>query len=181
MKYTGPQMVLPHSVALSSYSRDSLGPIARAHVLGAPSSATWPAANRTIYVPFWIHQPMIAYRMWCLNGGTVGTNTVTAAIYTADSSHLPASNVVEASATSAGANALQFFDITDTMLGNGLWYMALALDGTTATVFRASFGVTALATQCIFTQESNTPSTATPVAAANTQLPLFGVSLRASI
>jgi hypothetical protein len=117
--------------------------------------------------------------MFVLNGATVGTDTWSLAIYSSDSNYLPATNLVEASATSAGANACQFLDITDTPLAPGtFYYMAAALSGTTATVMRANIGNIVL--PFLFMEASNTPATATPIA-GQAAIPVFGVSLRASV
>jgi hypothetical protein len=174
-----PGLWLPNPVALSSLSRASLSAVGASQA--TPASATWPGADRTLYIPFWTSGPAVAYRMFALNGATVGTDTWTLALYSSDSNYLPATNLVEASALSAGANVCQYLNITDTALAAGtLYYMAAALSGVTATVFRTATSPTLF--QCyFFSEEANTPATATPTVTNATFLPVIGVSLRASV
>ncbi len=169
---------------ISSFSMESLGILQAANQGTAPGSSTWISANRTVYAPVIPTQSITVKRMFCLNGATVGTDTITVAIYSSDSTRGPVTRLVTASALSAGtASQCQYFDITDTVLGAGqLYFMALAFSGTTATVFRAATGIgtTALATVSFFTENSNCPATATPVPGVGAFYPVFGLDLRGS-
>ncbi len=88
----------------------------------------WPAASRALYVPVQVQQTLTAYKMACWNGGTVtgGTNT-SVGIYDVNGVQL-----VEARAAAAGASQPQFFDIADTVLKPGNYFLGLSHDsGTT--------------------------------------------------
>lgn len=178
MSYAAPQLWLPAPFFISSFSLESLGIPICGVTANSPASAAWASSNRTVYVPVRPFQDILVKRMFVLNGATVGTNTVTVALYSSDTSHLPVTRLVTASATSAGTvNTCQYFDITDTTLTGGvLYYMAMAINGTTATTFRTSLGVEAR--HLFFTGTTNCPDPATPAAAAANNLPVFGLDLR---
>lgn len=181
MTLNQPGIWRPPSVFITYASMESLGVMNAALAGAVPASGAWPSSNRTVYVPVSPAQNIVVKRMFCLNGATVGTDTITVALYSSDSSHLPSARLVTASATSAGsANACQFFDITDTELTGGqLYFMALAFSGTTATVFRiTTSGLSNLNVLHFFTQNSNCPNPATPAVAATSFLPVFGLDLR---
>ena len=125
-------LVLPHgAVTITPHSLHSIG--AATGSLGNPGSSAWPAADRAIYIPFRIAQPILVVKMFMINGATVNGN-VDLGIYDPAGVRL----VSMGSTAQAGASALQTFDITDTQIGPGLFYMALAIDNTTATTIRES-------------------------------------------
>lgn len=145
----------------------------------APSSGAWPLTNRIIYVPFVLTQGVTVYRLFWLNGATVGTNNLQAGVYDGAFSRI----IAGTSTLSAGANVCQFDDITDTYLGPGSYYMALWCNGTTATTFRLS---SLSSTQYGVYYETNAgglPATGTPAdtaAATGAVLPVAGLALRAT-
>lgn len=180
--YRPKNSAVPAPVFIGAGTRNGIGDWIAADAAATPISATFPSANRTHYVPLYIPSTCIAYRMWVLNGATVGTNTWAVALYSSDSNNLPSTRLVTASATSSGANVLQFFDITDqTMIAGQTYWAAIAMNGTTDTCFRWTFQALPHAEEKFFTEASSVPSTATPVKAAGNFLPVFGVSLRSSI
>lgn len=67
-------------IFLSPWSWNSVGPKLRAQYTTAPASGAWPAANRAFHAPFFVHQPYSLARMWWLNGATVGTDSLQAAV-----------------------------------------------------------------------------------------------------
>lgn len=99
------------------------------------AGAAWPAANRAIYIPFELDRPMLVTQMYTINGGTVSGN-LDVGIYTADGTRL----VNKGSTAQTGATAIQAFDITDTYLDRGAYFMALAMDNTTGQIFRLNPG-----------------------------------------
>lgn len=146
---------------------------------GAPSSSTWSAINRIIYVPFTMPSGGNVYRYFWANGATVGTNNFQVGVYTTAFAAVNRGT----STLSAGANICQFDNVTDYFLPGGRYYMALWGSGTTATVMRATN--TAGQGQGVYyeTNASGLPTTGTPVDPAGTvaaYLPLFGLALRAT-
>jgi hypothetical protein len=102
----------------------------------AAVSAVWPAANTAIYIPFVVHQEMIAVKMGISNGATVSGN-VDIGIYDDQQNRL----VSKGSTAQSGVSAIQSFDITDTTLLPGIYFMALNMDNVTGTVIRWTMGV----------------------------------------
>lgn len=103
--------------------------------IDAHASAVWPAANRAIYIPFELDRAMLVTQMYCQNGATTAGN-VDVGIYAGDGTR----RVSSGSTAQSGTNAVQTFDITDTWLGPGVYYMALASDSGSATFFRLAHG-----------------------------------------
>lgn len=97
------------------------------------SSTTYPAANTALYFPFWLASPIVAVQLWAFNGATASGN-IDLGLYAADGTRL----VSIGSTAQATTSDLQSFDITDTELGPGLFYLAVAMDNTTGTLFRAN-------------------------------------------
>jgi hypothetical protein len=159
---------------LSSYSPESVG---RRILSGStPGSAVWSTTNRIVYVPFAINRPVVVYKLWWLNGATVGTNNLQAAVYDGAFNRL----INGTSTLSAGANICQYDNITDTGLPAGRYFMALWCNGTTATVIR---GLASAGLGIYYeTNASGPQATGTPVApAANGPVvPVFGLQLRSS-
>lgn len=141
-------------------------------------SATWGAANRAIYVPVVVPCRVTACQMAWANGAAVSGN-VDAGIYDVTGVRL----VSTGSTAQAGTTALQVADITDTVLTPGVYFLALAVDNTTATISRLPTNTGAL--QGCGVQQQDTaftlPATATFAAPTVATLPVFAASLVANI
>lgn len=94
------------------------------------SNTAWPTANTAVFVPFRISTPIIIVKIFWQNGSTVAVNNVDVGIYDSQGNRLVSSG----SMATSGASALQAIDITDTTLEQGLYYMAMARDGTSDTM-----------------------------------------------
>ena len=104
-------------------------------VLGPMSlaSAVYPGANRVVYTPFRIGRPTLIRKLFWMNGTAVAGN-VDCGIYDAAGTLL----VSTGSTAQSGTSALQTVDVTDYLVGPGLFYEAIQLsDATTATLFRS--------------------------------------------
>jgi hypothetical protein len=115
------------SIVISGGSTDSLGPMLNAMGI-ALASAAHPEINRATFVPFSVQSPMTVVKMFTLNGSTINGN-VDVGIYDANGVRLVSSG----STAHAGASVIQEFNITDTLLLPGLYYLAIASDSATAT------------------------------------------------
>jgi hypothetical protein len=93
----------------------------------------WAVANKAIYTPVVIQRPTTIKKLGWHNGTTVSGN-VDAGIYDVAGIRLTSTG----STAQAGAAALQIVDITDILIGPGLFYFALAADNTTARLVSAS-------------------------------------------
>ncbi len=98
------------------------------------ASTVWTTTNMGVYTPFSLNRRSTVKKLYHLNGGTIGTDNIDVGIYDADSDGLPSIRRVSSGATAlSGATAWQEFDVTDTELAPGLYYLAAVMDGTTDT------------------------------------------------
>lgn len=177
MSYSPPAVLVGPPPIISSYGFLSVGPENLNVASTAAASAVFPVAKRVVYVPVYLGQAMTLTKIWWLNGATVGTNNVDCGIYNA-AAGLPTSKVIASGSTlSANANVVQSVDVADTFLAPGMYFLAITLDGTTATLYRTNpnlpfekvFGM------CQETTGSfGLPTTATPIATSTAYLPVFG-------
>jgi hypothetical protein len=93
------------------------------------SSTAWLTANRCSSIPFSVYAPITIVKMFVINGATVSGN-IDVGIYDFWGKLL----VSKGSTAQSGINAIQSFDITDTLLNPGHYYMAVVLDNTTGTL-----------------------------------------------
>lgn len=143
----------------------------------APSyaSAVWPSANRAIYYPFRITDTVLVTQLFCGNG-TVAANNIDIGIFNADGRKIVSSG----STAQAGTSTLQLFNVTDTTLGKGMYYIGMAMDGVTGTTWRdAGFTVKQLQSLGVFQQATAfaLPASATFATVASVYLPLMGLLL----
>ena len=159
----------------------SLGP---AFSTDAWASAVYVAANRAIFFPFRIPHPLLVVKLFAANG-TVVSGNIDVGIYDVAGTRLVSSG----STLQAGISAIQEFNIADTLLGPGLFYLAVAMDNVTGTLFRGSSGGTApvplelLVTQGMAQQATAfpLPATATFAQVAQDYIPVIGLTTRVLI
>lgn len=162
---------------ISPWSRWSVGSnlVSTAQIDGTNSN-TWPVANQAIYVPFFTPAPYTVVKLLTFNGA-VASGNIDVGLYAADGTRLVSSG----STAQAGTTVIQEFDVTDTVLAPGWYYLAVAKDDTTGTL-RASTAVTARQARALgcFGQTSAfpLPATATFAAYASAYLPVFGCTSR---
>lgn len=139
-----------------------------------PASTVWPAANDALFIPFTVKQPLVVKTLFSANGTAVSGN-IDLGIYTKGGKRIVSSGSI----AHAGTSVLQFYDFTDFILGQGLYYMALAVDNTTATFFRSNLSSSIL--QCVGVAKQASafplPATATFATVTANYLPLIGVEL----
>jgi hypothetical protein len=140
-------------------------------------AATAPAANRAIYIPFCVDQPVTAMQMFWENGAANGTTDV--GIY--DGTSL--ARLVSLGPTTNAGTTIQVGNITDTTFGPGLFYMGwLPSTVTTQTYWSAAIAVPHLRC-CGVTQQAvgsaTLPNPAVFAAVASAYLPFMGISFQA--
>lgn len=140
-----------------------------------PASGTWSSANRALYYPFRVGVPITAKLLWCANG-TVAGNNIDIGIFTQDGVKLVSSG----STAQSGTSTIQTFDITDTQLPPGLYYMGMAMDGTTGTVFAKSGALAFPRTLGVYQQATAfpLPDPISFATATSTSIPGFGFATR---
>lgn len=115
-------------IVISSAVPQSLGVVLNAMGFGL-SSVAWGTTNMAIYIPVSISFPVTIVKMFVINGGTASGN-IDVGIYDRGGVRLVSSG----STAQAGTVAIQEFNITDTTLNPGTYYLSCALDNTTGTV-----------------------------------------------
>jgi hypothetical protein len=118
----------------------------------------WPSANLAIFVPVRVPSRVVVVKLW-FGSFTTGTGNVDMGVY-------DTSGVAVISATNAAKGTSdneQVFDVTDTTLGPGYYYVALSSDSGTDTFYRYSIAAPIPAALGIMTQTSayTLPATAT--------------------
>lgn len=108
--------------------RQSLGTVLNGMGLGL-GAIGWSSANKAIYIPFQVSEIFIVDNMYTINGGTVSGN-IDVGIYEHGGTRLVSSG----STAQAGASSIQEFNVTNTTLNPGLYYFAVAVSNTTATL-----------------------------------------------
>lgn len=101
----------------------------------SPTSTVWSAANRAIYSPVRILVPTLIQVAWWVNGATVSGN-VDVGLYDRVGTRLLSTG----STVQSGTSQIQSVDIADVLVGPGVFYVALAVDNVTATVFIENAG-----------------------------------------
>lgn len=138
---------------------------------------TNPASNRAWYVPVIVEAGAYAQKMGIQITAQAGN--VDVGIYNEGRQRL-----VSAGTTAAGAAGLQVFDITDTWLDPGLYYLAYSCStGTTLAIQRLAV-VTAITRVCGVAQQDTAfplPATATFAAASSSFTPWIAVQLGATL
>lgn len=97
---------------------------------GTPASVAWGTANLVLFVPFEVTEPITITKLAWYNGSTANGN-VDMGIFSLNGTFLfGAGNTAQ-----AGTSALQEVNITDTLLTEGVYFMGLKCESTTATVW----------------------------------------------
>lgn len=163
--------VLPPGFVISTLTRHSLGNVRQS----SPGSAVFPASNRAIYIPFRLNAPIVAELLFVLNGAAVSGN-IDVGIYDKDGTRL----ISTGSTAQSGISSLQTFNITDTRLDMGLFYLAVAMDNTTGALIRTNQAAAAMRMQGCAQQASAfaLPAAATFAAVATAYAPIIGLAAR---
>lgn len=98
---------------------------------GTLTSGVWATANAARLHPITLSKQVTVYQMATLNGTAVSGN-IDIGIYDNNLNRL----VSAGSTAQAGISSVQTFDVTDTVLPAGDYYLAISMDNTTGTVFR---------------------------------------------
>lgn len=179
MTYASPAaapLMMPHFTTSSTYvPRQMTGERMQTNGVPDGNGLPWPAANRALYIPIRIPQPITVVKMYRYIGGIAGGNW-DVGIYDAAFTRLVSSGSTAAGSTST----TQVFDITDTFLAPGTYYIAAACDSSSGrtiadpssadlNIFKL-WGVMEQATAFAL------PSTATPVVCTSDYYPIIGCS-----
>lgn len=171
-------LFMPNTIHSLSYFAMPI--VVRLLIGGQPSSGAWPTANKAIFVPFVINTNCTVKKMFVVNGATASGN-LDIGIYNEDGTKLVSSG----STAQSGTNGLQVIDVTDTPLSPGAYYMALAMNGITGTMFKYTAGTGAQMSQLGVYQQTTAfplPATATfATGSSSDRIPMLGLLLDGNI
>lgn len=94
------------------------------HGAAGGASTAWPAANRAIFVPISVPYPVTVYKL-VVGAGATSAGSFDVGLYDSSGNRL-----VSSGATVKGAAVEHVIDVTDTRIGPGVYYLALAANGT---------------------------------------------------
>lgn len=160
--------------------REYGGIITTARMIGAQSSiaassVAWNSANYAVYVPLLLATSVTVYKI------TMGDGTLTGGNFDVGIYNSIGTKLVSSGATArAGASQEQVIDITDTVIGPGLYYVAMSADGTNNYIMINSTN-TQLTRMCgVLGQASayTLPATATFAAASQSRIPALALHVR---
>ena len=146
--------------------------------LASAASAAFPTTNQAFFMPLFMGAPITIAQLFVWNGATVSGN-VDVGVYAEDGTRLVSSG----STAQAGTSVLQVFDVTDTVIGPGNYYLALACDNTTATITRVTVALSVARLHGNLTQASAfpLPTLATFATVAGGFTPIMGFTPRTVI
>lgn len=166
---------IPPAPVMSSVGPNSIGALVLNSGLTS-ASAAWPAAARTICVPLVIDRTVTVTQMFAYNGTIAGGNT-DIGIYDFGGNRL----VSMGATAQAGTSVIQAFNITDTVLGPGQYFMGMSNSGTTGTYLRVAPGVTVLSLSNCSQSATAMPSSMSFATPASAYLPIFGAVIATTI
>lgn len=127
-----PSAATPSQRVIHAFGPQSMGVYLAATATAVANSNAWPTSNRAFFIPFVVTEPILAQQMGVSNGASVSGN-IDVGIYDSQGNKL----VTKGSTAQSGTSTEQLFDITDTPLDRGLYYMAVAMNNGTGTLLFA--------------------------------------------
>ena len=122
------------AISLNTLSQCALG--GQDYRASSFASLAWLSSNRAVLVPFFLSTPALVTQLYWVNGATVSGN-VDAGVYDLSGTRL----VSTGSTAQSGTSAFQGVTLgTPALIGAGRFYLALVLDNTTGTIYKAQNG-----------------------------------------
>lgn len=144
------------------------------------TATAWGTADRAMYVPVRLEGSGTVYQLSVQNGGTAN-GTTDVALYNEDFVRLVASGPTN----QAGTSQIQLFDVTDTQIGSGIYFLGLVNSGTTGTYLGAVSTVGRNRMSGIVEQasvaSSTLPDPAVPVSSTNLFFPVISAHFRSTV
>lgn len=138
----------------------------------------WPGANRALYFPVRIPRTFPVARGFVIqNGNAAGTQDI--GVYDQAGNRL--TNI---GATARSSNVCQHFDVTDVVLGPGVYYFALLGSSTSGTYDGLSMDARYLRAHGVLQEDvgaTSLPSTMTPATVGQGTVPIFGFTSSATL
>ena len=146
--------------------------------LGVAASGTWLNANLAIYVPFRLSRSMVVTNMFAFNGATALGST-DLGIYSCDGVRL----VHTGSTGQITINSITTVNVTSTIIGPGLFYMAMSQSLSTSTYFRSALTAQFSKVVGVATQQTAHPLPTVAVfgTVSGAYIPMFGLTCRSFV
>lgn len=144
-------------------------------IVGNPVSTAWPTANLAFYWPIMIGSACLVTSFFVANGATAA-NQVDIGLYASDGTRISSTGAT----AQAGTTAIQTIDVTDFMVGPGLYYLALTADNVAVTVRALALGSAEFGRVAGLLQQTTAfalPAAATFAQFAQTIIPLYGMNI----
>ena len=171
MSYSAPnRLLMPARHSIDTLHDSWLPP------LEVQTATAWGTANRAIYVPLCVPSSVVVRKLW-VGTGTITTN-VDMALY--DASGVA---VISGTAGTVSSSTEAVFDVTDTTIGPGLYYIAVVSDSATDTILAINAATPILTAMGVLTEASAYPLPATATFAISHTLafvPIAGILLEAT-
>lgn len=142
---------------------------------GSSGEAAWPAANRAIYVPIVVGYRVVVRSLW-FAGAYTSSGNYDIGLYDAAGAKL----LGKGSTAKSGGDDEIVWDCTDTTIGPGIYYMALACSNNTDTYYRLSSAAPTMTAYGVLVEDSALPLPATATMAIDQALaymPMMGLFL----
>ncbi len=171
---------LPASGMISTFSREGMA--LDSTVTQTITSQTYAATQRAYYYPLRIGSPLTIRKFFWLNGATASTNNIQIGLYYDSGANKPgAAAKLGTSTLAANANVCQYDDIADTMIGAGLYWIAIWGSGTTTTIQRMPGTATSPSLAYLESSlASGLPATATPASQPTGVYYMIGMVVRST-
>lgn len=160
---------------ITPYHELSIGlPALRSAIATTAASAAWPSANRALFVPFRLPRQMTVYQ------GVVGCGSGSTGNFDVGVYDSAGNKIVSSGATARAASTEVVANMTDTAIGPGLFYMAVAVDGTTNIVQQvpAAVGLTKMLGVLEMGSAYTLPATATYATVSAANIPMMALYFR---
>ena len=145
------------------------------------TAAAWPSSNLAIFIPIKIGSLYIPTKMWWHNGATVGHNNADVGIYDTQGNRIFHSG----STAVSGASALQIVSVSNVALSRGIYYMAMAVNGTTDTFYFGQAPINAISARAMGILSVGTsftlPATVTLAGSTTTYFPYIGMGVNTTV
>lgn len=179
-----PNFIRPNSIAITPSSFEAIGAAGRTLVTAGYASAIWPTTNLIILFPFTISTPYTVGSLFVCNGAVVSGN-FDIGIYDNGGNTSTVNRIISTGSTAQAGTSVPQSVVAATTLLPGQYYAALVFDGIVATVLaRAPAAAGQLAAKGFAQVAAGTvvlPSTLTLALMATAYIPLFGLSMKASV
>lgn len=143
------------------------------------TSTVWPAIDLAIFQLVCTPVPLTIAQLFVNNGAAIFGN-IDVGLYALDGTRIVSSG----STAQSGASSMQVFNVTDTPIGPGAYYMAVALNTTTGTVAAQVLGSAQIGQLMGLAEQTSAfalPANATLATSTRLLAPFLGATIKTTI